>query len=120
MHHYQAMTKIKKFVDSEYHRLIDEGEQNPNVLMQQLALNDRDNRDKEENVPKENFNKSEKILNVLRRDLGVHNENANVAAGYNVPNVIVQEGMHSKDDNYSNVQHLPQQLLKPKSPVVGF
>lgn len=50
MHHYQAMTKIKKFVDKEYHRLIQEGEQNPDLLMQQLMLNDE--------------KKSEKILNV--------------------------------------------------------
>lgn len=49
MHHYQAMTKIKKFVDKEYHRLIQEGEQNPDILMQQLMLNEK---------------KSEKILNV--------------------------------------------------------
>lgn len=124
MHHYQAMTKIQKFVDPEYHRLIHEGEQNPNVLMQQLVLNDnRDNIDKEQNVPKDNANKSEKILNVLRRDLGIRNEDGNAAAAAcanKVPDVVVQPTVPSKEDNNTSMPVLPQQLLKPKSPLVCF
>lgn len=120
MHHYQAMTKIKKFVDPEYHRLIDEGEQNPDVLMQQLVLRDnKDNIDKEQNVAKEHHNKSEKILNVLRRDLGIRNEAAAAAAcGVRVPNVAGQQTVASKDDNYTSTPVSPQQLLKPKSSLV--
>lgn len=114
MHHYQAMTIIKQFVDKEYHRLIDEGEQNPDVLMQQLVLNDnKDNMDKEQNVPKENFNKSEKILNVLRKELGVTSENK----AHN--NLQPEQFLISRDDNNGTEHVSPhQQLLKPKSPLV--
>lgn len=57
MHHYQAMSKIKKFVDPDYHRLIKEGEQNPDVLLGQLLkLNDEDY--------EQSKKKEEKILNV--------------------------------------------------------
>lgn len=66
MHHYQAMTKIKKFVDSDYHRLIQEGEQNPELLMRQLELDD--------NCVK----KSAKILNVPRAVVVSREDNESV------------------------------------------
>lgn len=49
MHHYQAMTILKQFVDQKYHRLIQEGEQNPDVLMQKLKMTNKE-REKSFNV----------------------------------------------------------------------
>lgn len=50
------MTKIKKFVDMKYHRLIVDGEQNPDILIGRLKLNGC--------KPEDNFDSNEKILNV--------------------------------------------------------
>lgn len=47
------MTIIKQFVDPKYHRFIQEGEKNPNVLMQQLKISDSNKQQT-----------SEKILNI--------------------------------------------------------
>lgn len=75
MHHYQAMNKIKDFVDRKYHVLIVDGEQNPEVLMQQLAIS-----------RKTNDVTSEKILNV---DVVSREDNESVGKPNKSPLVIV-------------------------------
>lgn len=82
MHHYQAMTKIKKFVDPEYHVLIDEGERNPNVLLRNLKLDES----KAAKMQQENAENNEKILNVEKKeDKPLEPENMSCEDNENVP-----------------------------------
>ncbi|KAJ8929909.1 hypothetical protein NQ314_017374 [Rhamnusium bicolor] len=95
MEHYQAMTVIKHLVDDKYHHLIKDGDEHLNTLMQNLGMNKKECNNRDLKIRPENFNDhSTKILNV--------------------PEMVLQPIIVSKENNESIVS---PRFLQPKSPL---
>ncbi|KAB0791798.1 hypothetical protein PPYR_03598 [Photinus pyralis] len=102
MKHYQAMSVIKMHVDVTYHSLIQDGDDNLNCLLQDLALrNGKSSPAPVVHVPEEHL--------VNFDDRKVLNDGRIVSNNRLVPQVA-NNGPVSREDN-------DERLLKPKSPI---